>query len=191
MEIKELKRPLVVIGMKHLGCPLSDDYLEDIMTEVPRNHSVKNCCVIKGEDECEDWRVYVQCNSSALGCLTNNGLMIAELFRDECYEDITTLYSTYSEVFNIDWDGIGERPEQFYQCALEVLFGGEDTNYYIDGMTAEQGIKERTEYLESTEFDVFYYDDEGNEQLFSVVNGGYDDPENYSELLALCQTLKK
>lgn len=191
MEIKDLKRPLVVLGMKHLGCPLRDDYLEDIWAEVPLDKSVKNCIVVKGEDECEDWRVFVKCDSPARHCLSSAGLTIAEYFTDECYEDITTLYSTYSEIFNMNWDGVEEKPEQIYQCALEVLFGGEDSNCYLDGLSVEEGIRERADYLKSAEFDVFYYDDEGYEHLFSVVNNGYNDPDNYNELMALCQTLKK
>jgi len=176
MELKDLKRPLVVIGTKKVDLELNQENLDTIYSEV--KGLGEGCVVITGTNESGDFLPWVCCGPKIPRSIYR-GLEISNSFRDEEYEEITTVYSTHVEIHNMDWDEVIDSPLEFCQTSLELLFG-------VD-------VDQRSPLDTSTEFDVFYYDNTGYETLFKVCDNSYECyyDDDLGEMEEFCSTLKK
>jgi hypothetical protein len=157
MELKDLTRPLFVIGMEKLNVEFTKENIEKF------ENNETGFIIIRGTNEHGEWRDYINytddIQEELLSCFD-----VVEDLVDEGYSEISVLYSTYYNSFNLNWDDFPENDyEDFFLTGLEVLCGVEDREYYLNS---------------ENDVDIFYFDSTGDEQVFTL---SYDEYSTFME----------
>ena len=174
MELKDLKRPLMVVGLKSVEEEFNNENLDKICAEAKEYG--EGVVIIIGEEQ-EDFE---ECSCIRVGdiqSLIRDGLEIAESFKEDGFEKIYLYYSQHKEIINMDSDG--NPPLSLYQIAMQAAFSMEDI------ITCPE-LRD--------DFDVYYYATDGLDDLFSLIDGklkknGAD--SEYQKLNEFAQTLRR